>query len=168
MTGEEAKKILEAYIACESKKAHFECSEYNCGDDCPLLYEMGTVGEYNEAINVAIQALEQEPCEDAISRREAIKMFTYNYKGERIPNYDCDNFPVQIAMKTVKKMLRELPPVNLQEKIGHWIIIGDRYIKCSECGHITKTESPDIYHFCMVCGAKMSEEPTGSESEVEG
>lgn len=48
---------------------------------------------------------------------------------------------------------------------GHWIIMGDRYIKCSECGHITKTESPDIYHFCMVCGANMSEEPIGSESE---
>lgn len=39
----------------------------------------------------------------------------------------------------------------------HWIVMGDRYIKCSECGHITKTESPDIYNFCMVCGAKMIE-----------
>lgn len=53
MTREEAKKILEAYIACESKKAHFECGDYNCNDDCPLLYDMGTVGEYNEAINMA-------------------------------------------------------------------------------------------------------------------
>lgn len=59
MTNAEAKKILVAYIACESKKAHFKCSEYNCNDDCPLLYDMGTVGEYNEAINIAIQALEQ-------------------------------------------------------------------------------------------------------------
>ena len=65
MTREEAKKILEAYIACESKKAHFECSEYNCDDSCHLLYDMGTVGEYNEAINMAIQALEQEPYDDA-------------------------------------------------------------------------------------------------------
>lgn len=61
MTREEAKKILEAYIACESKKVHFECSDDNCDDNCPLLYDMGTVGEYNEAINIAIQALEQEP-----------------------------------------------------------------------------------------------------------
>lgn len=44
-----------------------------------------------------------------------------------------------------------------QEPAGHWIIMSDRYIKCSECGHITKTESPDIYNFCMVCGANMSE-----------
>ncbi len=48
---------------------------------------------------------------------------------------------------------------------GHWIIMGGRYIKCSECGHITKTESPDIYNFCMVCGIHMSENPTYSESE---
>ena len=49
---------------------------------------------------------------------------------------------------------------------GHWIIMGDRYIKCSECGHITKTESPDIYNFCMVCGANMSENPTTSKPEI--
>lgn len=49
---------------------------------------------------------------------------------------------------------------------GHWIIMGDRYIKCSECGHITKTESPDIYNFCMVCGANMSENPTSSKPEI--
>lgn len=61
MTNAEAKKILEAYIACESKKAHFKCDDDNCDDNCHLLYEMGTVGEYNEAINIAIQALEQEP-----------------------------------------------------------------------------------------------------------
>lgn len=59
MTNAEAKKILKAYIACESKQAHFECGGYNCDDNCPLLYEMGTVGEHKEAINMAIKALEQ-------------------------------------------------------------------------------------------------------------
>ena len=53
-------------------------------------------------------------CKDCISRRDAINRFTYNYKGERIPDYDCDNFPVQIDIKTVKEILRELPPVNPQ------------------------------------------------------
>ena len=55
---------------------------------------------------------------------------------------------------------------SAEPKIGRWIYMGDRYIKCSECGHITKTESPDIYHFCMVCGANMSENPTGSKPEI--
>lgn len=69
MTNTEAKKILESYIACESKKAHFECSEYNCDNSCPLLYEMGTVGEFNEAINMGIKALEQTqwiPCSERL------------------------------------------------------------------------------------------------------
>ncbi len=69
-----------------------------------------------EALRVAIEALEQEPCEDAISRREVIKKFTYNHKGKRIPDYDCDNFPAQISIKTVKEMLRELPSVTSQPK----------------------------------------------------
>lgn len=55
--------------------------------------------------------------------------------------------------------------VKSQERTGHWIIMGGRYIKCSKCRHITKTESPDIYNFCMVCGTKMSEEPE-YEAEV--
>ena len=58
---------------------------------------------------------EQTPCEnDVINRREAIKKFKYNYKGERIPDYDCDNWPVQIPIKKVREMLKELPPAKLQ------------------------------------------------------
>jgi len=72
--------------------------------------------------------LEQESSEDAISRREAIKKFTYNYKGERIADYDCDNFPVQIDVKTVKEILRDLPPVTPQQKMGH----------CEDCKHFRK------------------------------
>ena len=111
-------------------------------------------------------ALEQEPCEDCISRREAIKMFTYNYNGERIPDYDCDNWPVQIAIKTVKEMLRELPSVTPQPKMGRWI--DD---KCSICGKGIEDliDSPEWYknenpRFCPFCGAKMIE-PQESENK---
>lgn len=104
---------------------------------------------------------EQESCEDAISRREAIKKITYNGKGECIPDYDCDNFPVQIAMKTVKKILRELPPVRPQytdaeiqkmqdlefaeiqrayelgkaeqQKMGQWIVKSDKFVEWGVC-----------------------------------
>lgn len=108
--------------------------------------------------------LEQKLCEDAISRSEAIKMFTYNYKGERISDYDCDNFPVQIAMKTVKEILRKLPTVKLQET-GHWI--KKDYLRrgivysCSKCGSFVHEKT----NFCPDCGANMSENPTDSESE---
>ena len=64
-------------------------------------------------------------------------MFTYNYKGERIPDYDCDNFPTQIYIKTVKEMLRGLPSVEpdvnkqkaiseLQPPTDNWETYADR------------------------------------------
>ena len=49
---------------------------------------------------------------DCIDRRDALKLFTYNTKGERIPDYDCDNFPTTIDIKTVREMLKGLPPVS--------------------------------------------------------
>lgn len=56
------------------------------------------------------------PCDDAISRREAIKKFIYSYNGERIPDCDLDNFPTQIDIKTVKEILRGLPSVTPADK----------------------------------------------------
>ena len=111
-------------------------------------------------------------CEDVISRREAIKKFTYNYKGQRIPDYDYDNWPVQIDIKTVKEMLRELPSVKPQT--GHWIEHPEietstpeylMFYECSECGDKQCFCKSDIHkkHFCNNCGARMSENPTGSD-----
>ena len=114
-----------------------------------------------------IDELEQEPCEDCISRREAIKRFTYNYKGERIPDYDCDNWPVQIDLITVREYLRDLPPVTPQTKVGHWIteiksdLRGDMWPtnpRCSECGGEPYYSNTIYnYNFCPYCGAKMVE-----------
>ena len=101
-------------------------------------------------------------CEDVISRREAIKKFTYNYKGQRIPDYDYDNWPVQIDIKTVKEMLRELPSVKPQT--GHWIehkLVPDGYdhIKCSVCGQFwSVSDHNKIFKYCFNCGAKMEGE----------
>lgn len=117
-----------------------------------------------EALDIAIKALEQEPCEDAISRREAIKKFTYSWKGERIPDYDCDNFPTQIDIKTVKEILKELPSVTPQPKTGHWI---DRFptkeCKCSVCDFLICISNGSYIDmvgqmkYCPNCGAKMIE-----------
>lgn len=127
----------------------YQCNELSkclkCGDEHMQLAEW--LKDYK-------RLKEQEPCEDAISR-DAV---------EEIINDIRDCISVE-GYWAILERLKKLPPVKPQEPTGHWIIIGDRYIKCSECGHITKTESPDIYKFCMVCGAKMSENPTGSESE---
>jgi len=99
----------------------------------------------------SIEPLEPEPCGDAVSRSEALKKFTYNHKGERIPDYDCDNFPVQIDIKTVKEILRDLPSVTPQPKTGHWIDDdGDNAICgcCNRLNHLYGT-------YCKHCGARM-------------
>ena len=62
-----------------------------------------------EADKMAIKALEQEPCEDAISRAEAI----------RVASGYCH--PANIA-----KELGELPPVLPEQNMGEWIPVSER------------------------------------------
>ena len=55
-----------------------------------------------------------------------------------------------------------------QESTGHWIIIDDceKFIaKCSECGQIEDSRMIGKYAYCH-CGARMSENPTGSKPEI--
>lgn len=67
------------------------------------------VGRFSK---LAIEALKSLPCDDCISRREALKLFTYNWKGERIPETDIDNFPTTIQLNTAKELIRKLPSVS--------------------------------------------------------
>lgn len=105
------------------------------------------------ALEMAIRALEQEPCEDAISRAEAI----------RIASGYCHwaNIPDELA---------KLPSVTPKQKMGRWEWVQYDYIPkignwhCSECRCIvvmcvSKEEEGGIplYNFCPNCGAKMAE-----------
>lgn len=117
--------------------------------------------------DAVIEQLEQEPCEDAISRQAAIEAMEY-----------CDftksvNDGLALYKESVVEALKGLPSASGTEKsnkIGHWIksdavlIVGyadtENYIKlpaqeCSICHkpHI-KGYGAD---FCPNCGAKMSE-----------
>ena len=74
MTNEQAKKMLKAKLEClkrETSGTDFDCNNSNC-DECSLCYEQGNMGEQKEALDMAIKALEQQPCEDTISRQAAI------------------------------------------------------------------------------------------------
>ena len=100
-------------------------------------------GVYAEALELAIKALEQEPCEDAISRQAAIEALTKTsgIRGDAL------------------KAMYELPTVTVQEKTGRWIYIcnsevnGLKIVKCSECGKRTYGSG----NYCPNCGAKMAE-----------
>lgn len=101
--------------------------------------------DYDTALQMGIKALEQEPCEDVISR-QAVLDITWEE-----PSYtDALN-----VLTEVRDKVKELPSVNPQEKTGHWIdrdvYDADRW-KCSECG---RTE-PYKEDYCPKCGAKMN------------
>ena len=68
----------------------------------------------SEAYKMAISALEQEPCDDAISRDAVI---------EAIASNDSTNGTVAVFTgKQVIAMINKLPSVRPQEqKIGQWI-----------------------------------------------
>lgn len=119
----------------------------------------------NDALDMAIKALEQEPCGDSISRQAAIDI-TWEE-----PSYtDALN-----VLTEVRDKVKSLPPVNPQEpKMGHWkkIQSGDKdfpeSIVCSRCGHensyldfgissVPIGKSFKKSKYCPNCGAKMQE-----------
>ena len=104
--------------------------------------------------NKVIEALEQEPCEDAVSRQaviDEIEFFQIN--------------PQHFDFVGLIDNIKGMPSVNPQ-KIGHWVQYGNSWedkFKCSECGK----EQPKILcgeriighwsDYCPNCGAKMVE-----------
>ncbi len=105
-------------------------------------------------IKTALEALRQEPCEDAISRQAAI---------DTIESWlSCDNYneSEQHIMRAMQSVLYDLPPVTPQPKMGRWIADVDKWgdivttvngYRCSECNAF----NTDKDNFCSNCGAKM-------------
>lgn len=100
-----------------------------------------------EALDMAIKALEEQPCEDCISRDEAIRIAEQG----QIQGYEWQS-----------KKLCTLPSVTPQPKRGKWIDTNDYvttaygsldYYKCSCCGEDSLEEGD----YCPNCGADMRE-----------
>lgn len=109
--------------------------------------DLGFNGDTKEFCELAINALEQEPCGDCISREKALQIIRAWFDREATPS-------------DLKNEIEQLPPVTPQPKMGRWIDEKDGYgTGCSECGKwyshsiITKQE----VLFCSSCGAKMQE-----------
>lgn len=54
---------------------------------------------------------------DLISRKALLKQFIVSDSGRRIPEYDCDNFPITISIKDVKDIIRKAPTAFDKEKV---------------------------------------------------
>jgi hypothetical protein len=115
--------------------------------------------EYNDsmpALDMAIKALEQEPCEDCISRDSAIKAMDYDIKSfefkSGVSRYMDDiakllNTIYEIQVNNIKA----LPSVIPQEtKTGHWIPVKFRPLTDEE-----QKEYPD---YCYMADCPMPDD----------
>lgn len=100
------------------------------------------------ALDMAIKALEQEPCDDAISR-QAVEEITWEE-----PSYtDALN-----VLTEVRDKVRALPSVTPQQKTGCWNRVTDNagycVWECDKCGWQQRFNT----NYCPDCGAKKQEE----------
>lgn len=94
-----------------------------------------------KACEMAIKALGQEPCEDAVSREAAIDAALSAFSRGLLASPD----------------IRRLPSVQPERKRGKWINISDgifEIVKCDQCGRTMDSRD----NFCPNCGANMTED----------
>lgn len=128
----------------------------------------------DDSIDMAIDALKQEPCNDAISRQAVLKM-AYD-----MSEIDGEHFTEPCIVVDVED-IQKLPPVTPQPKTGRWI--GHRehcenlgvipsglgaYKWCSncDCGIDVGEWHRNNYNFCPNCGEKMIGENNGKEKTM--
>lgn len=111
-----------------------------------------------------LKALEQEPCDDAISRQALLDDFGLSEKTRKWGG-DHSGYNTMMLYE-IQYVIESQPSVKPQEPTGHWINIEDRTdwydaaYKCSCCGReiITPYELKNNlysdYPYCH-CGAKM-------------
>lgn len=118
----------------------------------------------NDTFDMAIKALEQESCEDCISRKEDISELEYQLGTAT---------DYKEALKEVLRKTKNTRSVRPKEKMGHWILTDVEGFKvwhcnCSECNKdpqrfvggsenwwLIKSNLPK---YCPNCGAKMKSE----------
>ena len=111
-------------------------------------------GGISEAYKMAIRSLETQPCEDCISRNtleRVICALTYWHPttdGRLEVGGAFDNTVYKV--EDVWRLIRVLPPVTPQLKIGHWEDCSNGWM-CSNCYKDVSHESD----FCPHCGADM-------------
>ena len=109
--------------------------------------------DFINAVKIAIKALEQASCEDAISRQAAIETIMdlcKYYTPTKSVNHPHMDFVIGA--------LQDLPPINPQMKTGHWIKKGNQ-VACSNCDFSMRKDLHRHWmRYCPNCGAKMESE----------
>lgn len=149
---DDMRNIVKPRIAEMLLEANFE----GCGKEDKAEFET----EFEMTLILAEKALEQQPCDDAISRQAAL-----------------DAVGLSRILSKIKGRIADLPSVSIAKKveIGHWsrktkVDAYDLYgvktwgIKC-QCDRCTFTttvvEDFGYYKYCPNCGARMEVEQDG-------
>jgi len=125
----------------------------------------------NWALDMAIKALSQEPCDDCIFE-EGSKYCVEHCPYEAEANKSCEgaisrekalepykglNDDDVISVRLIKKNITELPPVTPSRRKGHWVHKGQG-IYCSECGKESGYNpfgASRFSDYCPSCGIEM-------------
>lgn len=110
-----------------------------------LSQKENAIPEIKDALDTIIKALKQDPCEDAISRKDIIAKIEDEYEGYMLSE---DATPQDFVY-----MIMDMPSIRPKQKTGHWIKYSNGDV-CSECGYDTG-KYEDGKHYCPKCGAKM-------------
>lgn len=77
--------------------------------------------------------------DEYIRRIDALSPFTVAPDGARYREVDCDNFPVTVSLKTIKKILREIPAAEDVAEV----------VRCKDCKHWWKQNQLCGYEKCV-------------------
>lgn len=145
MTREKAIKILRKEIECLS---HTKCEDCILEAVCDPIKTTPYDSEYIEAYGMAIKALEQEPCEDCISKQAVLEL----------AKNECET--AIIPYKRFVKSLNALSSVTSKPKTktDQWIGYFDEEARCYvyECP-ICRNKQPFGTKYCWECGARLIE-----------
>ena len=117
-----------------------------------------------------------QPCEDAISRADALKALDYDIKSFEFKS-GVGRHMNEIAnlLNTIYEIqsdnIKALPPVQPKPRTGHWIQTceadenGNATYRCSKCGHTDEQGETKIIPFCWFCGCRMVKSQESGDRE---
>jgi ribosomal protein L37E len=110
-------------------------------------------GKIYEEHKLILELLEQEPCEDCISRQAVLDYL------DKMPSELTSDGRRMVRRRTLEEYISDtLPSVTPQPKVGRWINIDATHSKCDRCGAVFEIASENgESNYCPHCGAKMEE-----------